>query len=303
MRWPRGAPERDPNPAASMALLEEVLDPPLGPGYHSAAQDRVAAGLPASSGTRTWLMFATSVVLGLIGSVAAVTLRAPDPAAAEGRVQVIERIEAAQLAGDEQSRLVEQLRAEVADLEQAALAEGPGTGTQIVEAAELAGAVAVRGPGVEVRLDDADRVPDAAPGDEVEPERVNARDLQLVVNGMWLAGAEAVSVNDHRMTSTSAIRFAGEAIIVDFRGLTPPYVVRAIGDPEGLARETSTGLTGAYLAELEQQLGLATEVVAVDVLTLGAAERLTTREGSVATEPEADPTPGAPRTDPSEEPR
>ena len=50
MRFPRlGQAQRDPDPAASMALLGEVLDPPIGPGYHSAAQARVDAGLPASS--------------------------------------------------------------------------------------------------------------------------------------------------------------------------------------------------------------------------------------------------------------
>lgn len=301
MRWPRGTAERDPNPAASMALLDEVLDPPLGPGYHSAAEDRVAAGLPASSGTRTWLMFATSVVVGIICTVAAVTLRTPDPAAAEGREQVIARIEAAQEVGDEQRLLVEQLRAEVGALEQQALAT-EGTGDQIAAAAVQAGAIAVRGPGVEVTLADAEQVPDAAPGDEADPERVNARDLQLVVNGLWLAGAEAVSINEHRLTSTSAIRFAGQAIIVDFRGLTPPYVVRAIGDPDALARETSSGLTGAYLAELRQQLGLQAEVSSPDAITIGAAERLITRVGAVATlDPGSEPTPGLPSPDPLEE--
>lgn len=288
-----------------MALLEEVLDPPLGPGYHSAAQDRVAAGLPASSGSRTWLMFVTSVVIGLLGSVAAVTLRTPDPAAAEGRSQIIERIEAAQRLGDEQSLLVEQMRAEVAALEQQALAP-QGSGDEVARAGLLAGAVPVHGPGVVVTLDDAEQAPDAAPGEDVEPERVNARDLQLVVNGLWLAGAEAISVNDHRMTSTSAIRFAGEAIIVDFRGLAPPYVIRAIGDPGSLARETTVGLSGAYLNELEQQLGLRTEVVPSDDITLTAAERLIVRVGTVAPPgDDSELTPGdLPTTaDPVEEPR
>ena len=66
MRFPRRTsvgqgPDRDP--AASMALLEEVLDPPVGPGYHSAAEARREAGLPASSGFSTTLMFVTALVL------------------------------------------------------------------------------------------------------------------------------------------------------------------------------------------------------------------------------------------------
>ncbi|MFK5583366.1 MULTISPECIES: DUF881 domain-containing protein [unclassified Serinicoccus] len=289
---------RDPsepaaNPAASMALLEEVLDPPVGPGYHSAARERAERGLPPSSGTRTPLMFVTAVVLGLVCTVAAVTLRAPDPAAAEGRAQLIERIEAAQAAGDQSRQEVEELRSDIGTLEETSLGgQGPGRAT-LESAAEQAGAVAMVGPGVRVQLEDAVRAPDAAPGEDADPERVNARDLQLVVNGLWAAGAEAVSVNGHRMTSTSAIRFAGEAIIVDYRGLAPPYLVEAIGDPDALAQELDTGLTGAYLGELRRQLGLRADVTVQEEVTIGAGERLTTVESTIAPrELPVDPTPG-----------
>lgn len=284
-----------------MALLEEVLDPPVGPGYHSAARRRREAGLPASSGTRTLLMLVTCLALGLLGSIAAVTLRTPDPAAAEGRAQLIERIQAAETAGDEQRQQIEVLRAEIVDLERAALegngsAEGP-PGELIAEAGLQAGGQALQGPGVVVVLDDAVR-PDAAPGEPEDPEAVNARDVQLVVNALWSAGAEAIAVNGHRLTSTSAIRSAGRAIIVDFRGLARPYEVVAIGDPQTLATETSTGLVGAYLAELRTQLGLRAEVTTSEELTVPAAARLTTREGHAVRDPapEDEPTPGAPPT-------
>lgn len=265
-----------------MALLNEVIQAPLGPGYHSAAQRRLDAGLPASSGTRTWLMLLTAVLLGLLGTVAVVTLRTPDPAAAEGRAQIVERIEAAQAAGDEQRVQVEQLRADIAALEQEA-SESQGEARQelIAAAGMQAGAQAVQGPGVVVVLDDA-TTSDQAPGEAGEPERINARDLQIVVNGLWSAGAEAISINGHRMTSTSAIRYAGEAIIVDFRGLAPPYEVRAIGDPEALGRETSEGVTGAYLGELRSQLRLRADVTTSTEIQIGAAERLSTRLGTVA---------------------
>ena len=38
---------------------------------------------------------------------------------------------------------------------------------------------------------------------------------KCLVNGLWQAGAEAISINGQRLTSTSAIRFAGQAILVD----------------------------------------------------------------------------------------
>jgi uncharacterized protein YlxW (UPF0749 family) len=284
MRLPRaGVAQRDPDPAASMALLEEVLDPPLGPGYHSAAAARLESGLPASSGFSTLLMFLTALVLGALFTLAAVTLRAPDPVAAETRAQLIERIEAAQTLGDQTSERVDQLRAEILALEQerALTAQGPVAEREITEAGLQVGARAVHGPGVVVLLQDALPGEVGSPGEAQKPERVNARDVQHVVNGLWSAGAEAVSVNGHRLTSTSAIRFAGEAIIVDFRSLAPPYEIRAIGDPQRLAQEVSTGMTGSYLAELRRQLGIRSEASVQDEVLVGPAERLTTRVSSV----------------------
>ena len=40
-------------------------------------------------------------------------------------------------------------------------------------------------------------------------------DLQKLVNGLWAAGAEAISINGQRLTNLSAIREAGEAITVN----------------------------------------------------------------------------------------
>lgn len=312
-----GAPAaQERNPAASMALLEEVLDPQVGPGYRSAAERRVERGLPASSGTRTWLMLAVSVLLGVVFTVAATTLRSQEQASMNTRAQLIERIEAAQEAGDEHRDRVDSLRGDISALEQQALdleaaTEGPGQGQQssaarrIAAAGLEAGATAVQGPGVIVRLADAPP-PATSPGENVEGERINSRDIQFVVNALWSSGAEAISINDHRMTSTSAIRFAGKAIIVDFRGLTPPYEIRAIGDPDRLAEETTTGLVGAYLAELRSQLGLRAQVEQLDLVTIGAAERLTTRVSAVGLdELPADPSPGepAPTADPEEDDR
>lgn len=278
-----GQARRDPDPAASMALLGEVLDPPIGPGYHSAAQARVEAGLPASSGYRTWLLFVTAVVLGVLVTVSAVTLRTPDPAAAETRRQLVARIEAAQEVGDATSTRVEELRAQIQQIEQerARVEQGPAAERAIASAGMQAGARAVTGPGLVLVLEDATEAREGAPGLDTAPARVNARDIQLVVNGLWSAGAEAVSVNGHRLTSTSAIRFAGEAIIVDFRSLAPPYEVRAIGDPDRLAAEMSSGVTGAYLGELRSQLGIGSRVTMQDEVTISAAERLTTRYGHV----------------------
>ncbi len=60
-------------------------------------------------------------------------------------------------------------------------------------------------------------------------------DLELLVNGLWEAGAEAVAVNDQRITTLTAIRKSGDAIRVNGVGITGPYVVEAIGDTRTLS--------------------------------------------------------------------
>lgn len=90
-----------------------------------------------------------------------------------------------------------------------------------------AGATALEGPGLEVVLSDSERIP--GPSEDPSLYRVHDVDLQLMVNALFSLGAEAVAVNSQRIVSTTAIRSAGETVLVNFRPLVPPYVVSAIG--------------------------------------------------------------------------
>jgi uncharacterized protein YlxW (UPF0749 family) len=87
------------------------------------------------------------------------------------------------------------------------------------------------------------------------------RDLQDVVNGIWAAGAEAVSVNGIRLTALTAIRSAGEAILVDFRPLSPPYEIEAIGDPGALEVGFLDGPAGRRFTAYTSLYGLRLETV------------------------------------------
>jgi len=99
----------------------------------------------------------------------------------------------------------------------------------------------VHGPGVAVV------VGDASGTDQVDPNtgqrvpvsvddngRIQDRDLQSLVNALWAAGAEAVSVGGQRLAPTTTIRGAGEAILVDLRPVQSPYTLAAVGDPATL---------------------------------------------------------------------
>ncbi len=287
MKWPRRpvvTPNRDP--AASMALLNEVLDRPVDPGYHTAAANRRAVGLVGSTSQRSPVLIVTVILLGFLLSLAALSLRTPDPQDGQERMDLAERVEAAGTRGDGSALTIEGLREEIADLQAQVPAAGGGELTDELEAvAAAAGAVPVAGPGVLITMDDAP-VDDLAPAPEpgYDADRVLAGDLSRLVNALWEGGAEAISINDQRLTVTSSIRFAGEAIIVDFRGLTRPYVVRAIGDPQVMVDVIAKGDTGQYFADLRDEYGIVVEWERSEQLSAPAAERLTTRVAVVKEE-------------------
>ncbi|MFZ9249093.1 MAG: DUF881 domain-containing protein, partial [Candidatus Nanopelagicales bacterium] len=67
---------------------------------------------------------------------------------------------------------------------------------------------------------------------EVNLAKVFDSDLQLITNALWASGAQAISVNNQRITTTTAIRSAGEAILINYRPLLPPYEIVFIGNEE-----------------------------------------------------------------------
>ena len=269
-------------PDASMTLLTEMMERPLDPGYAAAADRREAAGLPRSTGMRGVTIGVTAVLLGFLLVAAALTLRPAGTTASRDKAQLIEQFQARQSHGDAQVAQVNQLGAQVRGYQDAAL--GTSSSALTVELGRLGlltGELAAGGPGLLVTVDDA---PAAARGDgAVDPRasegfmpgRVTSRDLQVVTNGLWQAGAEAMSVNGQRLTARSAIRFAGEAILVDYRPLSPPYVITVVGDPQGLQTRFAQTSAGSYLKSLGDNLKIPSTIAAQDRVEVPRASTLT----------------------------
>jgi uncharacterized protein YlxW (UPF0749 family) len=146
---------------------------------------------------------------------------------------------------------------------------------QLARAEQGAAAVPVTGPGLLVTLANADQKATGDPvgGSAVPDPRGQVRDgdLQLVVNSLWAAGAEAVSINGQRLGPTTAIRFAGEAVLVDFRPVSNPYHVSAIGNPGTLSRRFLASPEVGALAVISKSFGLRFDFAQEDQLTLPAA--------------------------------
>jgi uncharacterized protein YlxW (UPF0749 family) len=98
----------------------------------------------------------------------------------------------------------------------------------------IAGMTPLKGPGIKVVLDDSQRNP--APGENPNLYIVHDYHLRDLVNLLWQAGAEAISINKERVVATTSIYSSGGTIMVNSTRLSPPFVVRAIGDPEALLR-------------------------------------------------------------------
>jgi uncharacterized protein YlxW (UPF0749 family) len=101
----------------------------------------------------------------------------------------------------------------------------------------FSGLSSVKGEGIEIVINDAAKT-DSLESSDIKLARVYDSDIQLLVNALWASGAESIAINEGRLTSTSAIRSAGDAILVNYRPLLPPFVISAIGDKDLKARLT-----------------------------------------------------------------
>jgi uncharacterized protein YlxW (UPF0749 family) len=97
------------------------------------------------------------------------------------------------------------------------------------------------------------------------------RDLQQVVNSLWVSGAEAIAVGSVRIGPNVTIRQAGGSILVDNQPISSPYVILAIGPPHAVQDvfERSPGLHRLRL--LEASYGVGVTVSTSEALTLPAS--------------------------------
>jgi uncharacterized protein YlxW (UPF0749 family) len=140
----------------------------------------------------------------------------------------------------------------------------------------------VHGSGAKVTIGDGPTPIDPVTGSRSTEAQVRDSDLQLATNALWAAGAEAISVNGQRLTSTSTIRQAGEAILVDFQPVTTPYTILAIG-PDKLSADFRDGVAGKFFRELVARYGMSFETASDGDITLDAATELKLRVAVPAT--------------------
>lgn len=223
---------------------------------------RVRAGGATDDRSHRWLYgFAVAIVSAVlvILLVAAVgTVRATGESREGARAVLAQKVLDVESLVTRQQNDVDDLMVQVSALRESLNVDtaSEASESELAALSAAAGVSALSGPGVTVVIDDA---PDAEAG---SLNRVLDRDLQDIVNALWQMGASGIAVNDQRLTQSTAIRGAGEAILVNYRPLQRPYTVSAVG-----TQSTAAGADDldALLDLLSREYGLVSQVTTGDV--------------------------------------
>ena len=196
-----------------MDLLNEIIRHPVDPDYADRCRQ-------AARPHRRWPLTVVVIMIGAMLAVAALQTTRSAPAVETERRELISRIQAGEAEQDRLRARIDSLSVEITGVRSTAL--GADTSTKDSSRRDRPPGVGgrehpVTGPGLIITVDDA---PSA---NRDARDRVLDTDLQMLANGLWKAGAEAIDINGHRLSNLTAIRSAGDAITVDYRSLTRPY--------------------------------------------------------------------------------
>ncbi len=177
------------------------------------------------------------VTLGLalftLGFLVTAQLRSEAPRVrytSQERPPLVETAQGLQAQQEELKARLLELRSQIQDLEaktqgNAALVEQ--LNADLDQARSAADLIALEGSGVVIQIADSTDTPQSGTNDT--DYLVSAGDIRVLVEELWLAGAEAVAVNAERVTGSTAILDIGGSVLVNSAYLAPPYQVAAIG--------------------------------------------------------------------------
>lgn len=249
-----------------VGLLTQVMSNTLDEDYETVAARRGAAEGPRPP-RRHIALAAVVVAFGIMIGVSALKTEQGRPQALAERAELVEQIHLREQRYDDRRATESDLETEVTR-RQERVADDTRTNTALDNRLELlgldAGTLAASGPGVVVTVDD------APPSSGGSGGTILDTDLRQLVNGLWIAGAEAIAIDGHRLSSLSSIRYAGRAITVDYRSLTPPYLVEAIGDPDTLPARLLETPGGQTWLSLEANFGIRFDTETRDNVTVPA---------------------------------
>jgi len=196
----------------------------------------------------------------LMITVAAVQTRLDRPATEREQQALADDVRLRQSIHDQRTERLADLEGEVAKLTAAADRIDPSTETSAVRV----GGVGVRGPGLVITLTPA--------ADDGGPGAVSDTDLRRITNAVRYLGAEAVAVNGQRIGSLTSIRTAGSAVTVNYRSISPPYVIELIGDGPTIRERILGSRLGATWEDRAADTGLGFRIDIASDVRIGAID-------------------------------
>ncbi|GAA2566723.1 DUF881 domain-containing protein [Mycolicibacterium diernhoferi] len=271
-----GAPQRIPVPSLLRSLLTDHLDP----GYAAAAAKRTdprAESLPARLRAGGWALLG-GLTIAAVFAAAASQAQSVAPVNRHTQQVLADSVRAGETRTDAVEAHRDALATEV-EAERRSRLAGDEQGRALLAALEgaefAAAATPAIGPGVTVTVTDPGMSPDLS---DVSKQRVAGsqqvildRDLQLVVNSLWVGGAEAVSVGGARIGPNVTIRQAGGGILVDNRPITSPYEIVALGPPRAMQDVFNRSPGMQRLTLLQQSYGVGVTVSTGEALNVPGA--------------------------------
>jgi uncharacterized protein YlxW (UPF0749 family) len=259
------------------SLLRSLLSDHLDPGYQAAADAKEQGEQRKSWQSWAW-QIAGAVLIATVFVAAVAQARSTAPGVREQQHVLSGSVRSAEADVSAAVARRDDLAQQV-DSERRQRLEGDARGQQLLSELDganfAAAAIPVIGPGLEITVTDPGMSRDLS---DVSKERLPGsqqvildRDLQQVVNSLWVSGAEAVSVGGVRIGPNVTIRQAGGGILVDNQPISSPYVILAIGPPHSVQDvfERSPGLQRLRL--LESSYGVGVSVSTSEALTLPAS--------------------------------
>jgi len=212
----------------------------------------VQAKLSNRNRVLSWLLVALAfgLLLSLQLNSSPISPATTSPAGHSRAEEAIRRLEDEQMALKER---IGQLRQALADYQQRTASTTElleEIDTQLNYHRAIAGLVAAQGPGLEITLDDS-RQQKIPAGDDPSDYIVHEYDLRDVINLLWLAGAEGIAINEERVVGATSIYCVGSTVMVNDTRLSPPYIVRGIGNPDTLE---SFVRNPSYLIEVKEKV-------------------------------------------------
>ncbi len=214
------------------------------------------------------MILVSSAIIGLfIANGMRLNLDLITPVTVKSIISAKNELSAAKLEVEDLEELIEQKSSELKTLEN--IASGEENIIDIIESdlklnKAKAGYTKLEGPGIEIIMFDNLLLDNnvISYNDDI----IHDVDILNIINDLKVAGAEAISINEERLTSSSEIKCGGPIIRVNGRSLGAPFTIKAIGDPKVLM--AAVNAPGTYGETLKTIYGIGLEPYIVDKLII-----------------------------------